>query len=106
MKHHMEHEHSGMHHSKHSMHKGREHMGMSEKSGRGMYRNEMEHPHVPMQGMPERGHGAEDFKGMAMDIAYGQAGKAGCMADEKRMRAQHKDYHWADVGNQEDAGSY
>jgi hypothetical protein len=99
MKHHMEREHSGMHHSKHSMHKGH-------KSGHGMYENETEHPHVPMQGKPERGHGAEEFKGMAMDIAYGQAGKAGCMADERRMREQHKNYHWADVGNQEDAGSY
>lgn len=95
MKHHMEHEHSKMHHSKHSMHKGH-----------GLYKHETEHPHVPMQGHPEHGHGAEDFKGMAMDIAYGQAGKAGCMADEKRMRAQHKDYHWADSHSEESPGSY
>jgi hypothetical protein len=76
-------------------------------SSKGMlYKNECDMPHLPAQGRPEHGHGAEDFKGMAMDIAYGQAGKAGMTADDKRLRAQHKNYHWADSPAEEMPGSY
>lgn len=77
----------------------------SKSSGK-LYKNEMDHPHIPAQGYPEHGHGAEDFKGMAMDIAYGQAGKAGCLADDKRLREQYKNYHWADSPAVEAPGSY
>lgn len=97
MKHHKGHEHPHMHHSKHHSKHHSEH---------GMYKNETDHPAQNMQGHPEHGHGAEDFKGMAMDIAYGQAGKAGMNADDKRLRAQHKNYHWADSPAEEAPGSY
>jgi hypothetical protein len=75
-------------------------------SGHGLYRNEMEYPHQNAQGVPEHGHGAEEFKNQAMDIAYGQSGKVGMMMDDKRMRAQHKNYHWADSPAEEAPGSY
>jgi hypothetical protein len=59
-----------------------------------MYENEVEKPSVPMQGKRSMEAGLYDFKADAMDIAYGQAGKAGCMGDEKKIHAQFKDYHW------------
>ena len=92
-------------HSKHHGHHKMMHDG-KHSDGHGLYKNETEHPHQNPQGHPEHGHGAEDFKGMAMDIAYGQSGKAGMMADDKRLRAQHKNYHWADSPAEEAPGSY
>lgn len=62
--------------------------------GHAMYRNEVEEPHVPKQGKRSMEAGLHDAKGEAMDIAYGQAGREGCMADEKKIHAQFKDYHW------------
>ena len=105
MKHHKEHEHSDMHHSKHHS-KGHMKMHGEHMSERGMYKNETDHPRQNPQGHPEHGHGAEDFKGQAMDIAYGQAGKVGMDADDARLRAQFKNYHWADSAPREMPGSY
>lgn len=62
--------------------------------GHAMYRNEVEEPQVPKDGMMLKGSGCHDMKGEAMDIAYGQAGMEGCRSDEKKIHAQFKDYHW------------
>lgn len=47
----------------------------------------------PMQakqgGRPSNDYGCGDFKGEAMDQAWGQAGKAGVMSDMKKIHAQH-----------------
>ena len=58
------------------------------------YENEVEKPHVPKQGHQMSGMGVDDMKGEAMPIAYGQAGKAGCKSDSKKMNAQKKNYDW------------
>lgn len=62
--------------------------------GHAMYRNEVEEPSLPPMGHRPREAGLMDAKGEAMDIAYGQAGREGCMSDEKKIHAQFKDYHW------------
>lgn len=59
-----------------------------------LYRNEVEKPEQPAQGHMLPGMGTKDFKGEAMDIAYGQASKKGCDADNKKINSQMKDYHW------------
>jgi len=41
-------------------------------------------------------YGCSDYKGDAMDIAYGQAGEQGCKSDGSKIVGQFKDYHWAD----------
>lgn len=70
-----------------------------EKSRHAMYRNEVDKPKIPPHGHQEAGMGVHDFKGEAQDIAYGQASEQGCRADEKRMSAQFKNYHWdSDTG--------
>lgn len=53
-----------------------------------MYENEVEKPMVPKAPMMEKGMGCHEFKGQAMDIAYGQAGKKGCESDYKKLSAQ------------------
>jgi hypothetical protein len=58
------------------------------------YRNEVEEPMLPQEGHMERGMGCHEFKGEAMDIAYGQAGTAGCKSDNKKIMSQWKNYHW------------
>lgn len=58
------------------------------------YENEVEKPVAPKEGMAMAGMGMHDFKKEADPIAYGQASMEGCRADEKRMSAQFKDYHW------------
>lgn len=60
----------------------------------GQYENEVEKPHIPMQGHQEKGMGCYDFKGEAADISYGQAGMAGCKSDMKKYEAQMKHYDW------------
>lgn len=60
----------------------------------GQYENEVEKPVMPMEGHPLPGMGVYDFKGQADPICYGQASEEGCRSDEKRMKAQFKDYHW------------
>lgn len=69
-------------------------MKYKEKSGHGMYMNEVEMPSVPMHGHQEAGMGCHDFKGEAMNIAYGQAGESGCASDSKKIEGQMKHYHW------------
>ena len=51
-------------------------------------------PKIPAGGHQEGGMGCHEFKGEAMDIAYGQAGEAGCKSDEKKFNAQMKHYDW------------
>jgi hypothetical protein len=58
------------------------------------YKNEVDEPHVPKHGHQEAGMGVHDFKKEAMDIAYGQAGSAGCKSDEKKFSSQMKHYDW------------
>ncbi len=60
----------------------------------GMYEHEVEKPSVPAHGKNEPMMSLNDFKGDAMDTAYGQAGKAGCKADEKKIHGQFKSYGW------------
>lgn len=60
------------------------------------YENEVEKPSVPADGHMMSGMGCADFKGEAMDQAYGQAGDKGCMADSKKVMSQMKNYNWSD----------
>jgi len=75
------HEHAGM------MHKGH-------KSSHSIYRNEVERPEIPGVRANEPMMDASDFKGEAMDTAYGQAGKHGLSSDEKKIHSQFKSYGW------------
>lgn len=59
---------------------------------KGMYRNEVEKPEQAPVGHMERGMGCEEFKGQAMDIAYGQSGKKGCASDYKKIMGQMMHY--------------
>ena len=59
-----------------------------------MYKNEVDEPHMPAQGHMEHGMGCHEFKDEAMDIAYGQAGTAGCAKDNKKIHSQFKNYGW------------
>lgn len=59
-----------------------------------MYKNEMDEPSVPPHGKQESGMGLGDMKKEAMDIAYGQAGEAGCRSDSKKIMSQMKHYDW------------
>jgi len=86
MKHHlkMEHERHGHRiHHEHAMHKGSS-----------PYKHETEEPHIPPKGMNEPMTDADDFKSDSMDTAYGQAGKHGCMSDQKKIHSQFKSYGW------------
>ena len=72
----------------------------SHEGSHGIYKNEVEKPHMPSEGhigpgmgaMP--GMGCMDFKGQADSIAYGQAGSGGCKSDEKKIHSQFKNYSW------------
>ena len=59
-----------------------------------MYENEVDKPSVPPMGKNEPMMNLHDFKGEAMDTAYGQAGEAGCKADQKKINSQFKSYGW------------
>lgn len=64
-----------------------------------MYKNEEEKPSIPMQGKKAHMESVKDFKGQAMDIAYGQAGKKGCEADYKKIMSQmHHGYNESNSG--------
>jgi hypothetical protein len=63
-------------------------------SSHGMYRNEVEKPHQPMQGHMIHGFGMDEFKKDADPIAYGQASSQGCQSDHKKIMGQFKEYHW------------
>jgi len=64
------------------------------KQSSGMYEHEVEKPSVPPMGKNEPMMNLHDFKGDAMDTAYGQAGEAGCKSDEKKINSQFKSYGW------------
>lgn len=59
-----------------------------------MYRHEEEKPSLPVHGHQMSGMGVKDFKGEADQIAYGQAGMAGCKSDSTKIEAQFKHYAW------------
>lgn len=61
-----------------------------------VYRNEVDRPEQPAQGHMEKGMGMKEFKGQADDLAYGQAGEAGCKSDQSKIASQMKNYHWTD----------
>ena len=71
---------------KHKMHEHHE--------SHGIYRNEVEKPHIPMDGHMEKGWGCNEFKNEADPIAIGQSGEAGMRSDESKMHAQFKNYGW------------
>lgn len=55
-----------------------------------MYKNEVDKPMQAHKGShPKNDYGCMDFKGQAMDQAYGQSGKAGLKADMRKIHAQH-----------------
>ena len=61
-----------------------------------MRKHEEDIPSVPAQGRKERGEGCDEFKKEADHIAYGQAGKSGCKADQGKIKAQMKTYGWSE----------
>lgn len=63
---------------------------------KGIYKNEVDRPAQPAEGHKIKGMGMKDFKGQADDLAYGQAGAAGCKSDERKIASQMKNYHWGD----------
>ena len=55
-----------------------------------MYKNETESPMQAKQGgHPMNDYGCGDYKGEAMDQAWGQQGKSGFEADMKKIHRQH-----------------
>lgn len=54
----------------------------------------VEKPRMPKKGKNEPMTSLDDFKGDAMDTAYGQAGKSGCSSDMKKIHSQFKSYGW------------
>lgn len=58
------------------------------------YEHGADKPKVSKGGHQESGLGCHDFKGEAMDIAYGQAGEKGCKSDSTKFNAQMKHYDW------------
>jgi len=60
----------------------------------GIYKHEEEYPKQPSQGHMIPGFGAEEFKGQADPIAYGQAAKQGMASDMKKIHGQFKNYGW------------
>ena len=59
-----------------------------------MKKHEEDMPKVAPGGHQESGLGCHDFKGEAMDIAYGQAGEKGSKSDSKKINSQMKSYDW------------
>lgn len=99
------HEHEGMMHDDHGhiqhhlrdeyrRHGDRLHHEGSMHKASSPYEHEVEKPHIPSHGKNEPMMNAADFKGDAMDTAYGQAGEAGCRSDEKKIHSQFKSYGW------------
>jgi hypothetical protein len=95
---HMMHEdHGHIHHhlkAEHHRHGGRLHHESHMHHSSSPYEHETERPHIPMKGKNEHMMSVDDFKGDAMDTAYGQAGEAGCHADMKKIHSQFKNYGW------------
>jgi hypothetical protein len=67
-----------------------EHVGMEKAmhDGNAHYRNEVSKPKQPKMAGDGYMYSAKDFKGQAMDTAYGQGGKKGCESDHKKIMAQ------------------
>jgi hypothetical protein len=87
MKHHKKSHHTDVYHEHHpSHHLARERAAHSE------HMTDMPSNHH--MGHPMSGMGCHEFKGEAMDIAYGQAGKAGCKSDSGKIMSQMKHYDW------------
>jgi hypothetical protein len=61
-----------------------------------MKKHEEDVPSVPSQGKKLKGEGMGDFKSEAMDIAYGQSGKAGYSSDQGKIKSQMKHYSAAE----------
>jgi len=59
---------------------------------KGIYRNEVEKPEQAAVGHLKRAMGCDEFKGQAMDISYGQAGKKGCSSDQRKIQSQMMHY--------------
>lgn len=54
-----------------------------------MYKHQEDKPSQPAQGgKAENLRSMKDFKGQAMDQAYGQAGSKGCKSDEAKIKSQ------------------
>jgi len=60
----------------------------------GGYEHGVDKPALAPKGKEEQSMGCSDYKKEAMDIAYGQAGQAGCKADGTKIIGQYKNYHW------------
>lgn len=71
------------------------------KSGGHMEHGTDKPPHNKGGGKAQNLVDVDDFKGQAMDTAYGQAGMHGCRSDEKKIHAQFK-HSYDDPG----AGGY
>lgn len=78
------------------MKKMKHHEMMHHYAQKGGYEHETDKPSLPSEGHLEKAMGCSDFKTDAMDIAYGQAGHAGCKADGTKIVSQMKEYHWAE----------
>lgn len=68
----------------------------------GTYKNEEDEPRFQKIGKGE-GHQVSmrdcaDFKKEASDQSYGQAGKSGCVSDEKKIRSQFFHSYTDDAG--------
>lgn len=81
----MHHDHGHIHHHLKAEHK---------RHGSAPYEHETDHPHIPPKGKNAMMGPVDDFKGDSMDTAYGQAGKHGCQADQKKIHSQFKSYGW------------
>lgn len=86
-----------LHHEKMKHHEAmKHHDAIKHYAEGGMYKNEVEEPKVAPVGHLEQSMGCSDFKGEAMDIAYGQAGQAGCKSDGSKIISQFKNYGWSE----------
>jgi len=90
-------EYGGMiHHEKMRHHEAQQHHSAIKHHAEGGYKHETDKPSQPAMGHGGNDYGCSDYKGDAMDIAYGQAGEQGCKSDGSKIVGQFKDYHWAD----------
>lgn len=67
---------------------------MKSKDSKGIYKNEVSKPEQPpMHEISPKEMGWE-WAGDADEAAYGAAGEAGCRSDDRKMKAQFKNYSW------------
>jgi hypothetical protein len=72
------------------------HETMKHYAQKGGYEHETDKPSVPKEGHLAQSMGCSDFKGDAMEISYGQAGKSGAKSDGTKIVSQYKNYGWAE----------